>query len=277
MSLTGLIYAAIAVAWLAYLIPTYVRRRENETRPEVDPRSRFSDSVRILRSGSAPVLDQDLAPIEAVEISTPLTRRSAIRELRRLELQAAGRRRRVLLILMAVVTLVLGACLGHFIGWSWLALPAGLLAAFVLVSRISVRSMRRSLDTRFRAICNGDDETTVFLKRGDLKAADPARTSAADSGEEAAAASASVSASGGLWDPLPITLPTYVSKPLAPRTVRTIDLSSPDVTSAARQQIPVTADGPEIKAVPTVTEEPAPAAETANEGETGSRDRAVGE
>ena len=32
---------------------------------------------------------------------------------------------------------------------------------------------------------------------------------------------------GALWDPVPITMPTYVSKPLAPRTVRTIDLSGP--------------------------------------------------
>ena len=50
----------------------------------------------------------------------------------------------------------------------------------------------------------------------------------------------------GLWDPLPITVPTYVSKPLAPRTVRTIDLSAPDVTSSGRQSVPVTADAPEV-------------------------------
>lgn len=50
----------------------------------------------------------------------------------------------------------------------------------------------------------------------------------------------------GLWDPLPITVPTYVSKPLAPRTVRTIDLSAPDVTSSGRRSVPVTADAPEV-------------------------------
>ena len=32
---------------------------------------------------------------------------------------------------------------------------------------------------------------------------------------------------GSLWDPLPVTLPTYVSKPKAKRTVRTIDLGEP--------------------------------------------------
>ena len=32
---------------------------------------------------------------------------------------------------------------------------------------------------------------------------------------------------GSLWDPLPVTLPTYVTKPKARRTVRTIDLGEP--------------------------------------------------
>ena len=31
-----------------------------------------------------------------------------------------------------------------------------------------------------------------------------------------------------LWDPLPVTLPTYVSKPRAERSIRTVDLASPD-------------------------------------------------
>ena len=50
---------------------------------------------------------------------------------------------------------------------------------------------------------------------------------------------------GTLWDPIPITLPTYVSKPLAPRTVRTIDLSGPEMSSSAHHEGPVTADAPE--------------------------------
>jgi hypothetical protein len=39
----------------------------------------------------------------------------------------------------------------------------------------------------------------------------------------------SVSATTGepLWDPLPITVPTYVSKPRAGRTVRTIEFGQP--------------------------------------------------
>jgi hypothetical protein len=41
---------------------------------------------------------------------------------------------------------------------------------------------------------------------------------------------------GSLWDPLPVTLPTYVTKPKARRTVRTIDLSEPGTWSAGRSE-----------------------------------------
>jgi hypothetical protein len=38
-----------------------------------------------------------------------------------------------------------------------------------------------------------------------------------------------------LWDPMPVTLPTYVSKPAAtPRSVRTIDLDSDGVWTSGR-------------------------------------------
>jgi len=37
-----------------------------------------------------------------------------------------------------------------------------------------------------------------------------------------------------LWDPVPVTLPTYVNKPKAPRTIRTIDLREPDSYSSGR-------------------------------------------
>ena len=57
--------------------------------------------MRIVRHGTAPLLDQDLAEIQTYEVSTPQTRRAAINDLRRLEAVAAVRRRRVLLVLLA--------------------------------------------------------------------------------------------------------------------------------------------------------------------------------
>jgi hypothetical protein len=43
----------------------------------------------------------------------------------------------------------------------------------------------------------------------------------------------------GLWDPVPVTLPTYVMKEKAPdRTVRTISLTDDEVFSSARTTDP---------------------------------------
>ena len=43
--------------------------------------------------------------------------------------------------------------------------------------------------------------------------------------EEAVVEQAVLADDGSLWDPLPMTLPTYVSKARARRTVRTIELT----------------------------------------------------
>ena len=46
--------------------------------------------------------------------------------------------------------------------------------------------------------------------------------------EQLVIAAPSVATSGELvWDPLPVTVPTYVTKPRAGRTVRTIDFAQP--------------------------------------------------
>jgi hypothetical protein len=232
------IFAAIAIAWMAYLVPHFVRRRDEEPIEEADPTDRFTDSIRIVRHGTAPLLDQDLAEIKAFEVSTPHTRRAAINDLRRLESLAATRRRRVLLALMAVLSATIGLRAVTLVPEWTVALPAGLMVIFVVVARFSVQTMRRRLDARYRDICQGSDETTVFLSRKDLPKAATSATPATDS------AKAEPAKPGVLWDPVPITMPTYVSKPLAPRTVRTIDLSGPAVTSSSRQSLPVTADAP---------------------------------
>jgi hypothetical protein len=245
-----LIFAAIAIAWLAYLVPHFVRHRDDETvEDEIDPTNRFADSMRIVRSGTAPLLDQDLEEIQTYEVSTPQTRRAAIDDLRRLEALAALRRRRVLLLLMAGLSVVVGVCAVELIPWWSLAIPGGLLVIFVVVARVSVRFMAKSLDARYEQIAHGSDESTVFLSV--KKPEDPAKKSESATKD----AAASEPKPGALWDPVPITMPTYVSKPLAPRTVRTIDLSGPPVPPADRPQVPVTADAPEPEKADRAAEE----------------------
>ncbi|HEY5785783.1 MAG TPA: hypothetical protein VIT65_13495 [Microlunatus sp.] len=239
MGTTGVIFGAIAIAWLAYLVPHFVRKRDDDAVVDAeDPAERFAGSMRVVQHGTAPLLDQDLSEIGTYEVSTPLTRRAAVADLRRLETVAALRRRRVLLALMAVLSLVVGLAGAQLIPWWSTAIPGGLVVLFFGISRVSVIGMRRSLDTRYRDIQRGGEEVTVFMNRAKVKAsASPASPVAEEAAEEG-------KAPGALWDPVPITVPTYVSKPLAPRTVRTIDLSGPAATFVSPVQHPVTADAP---------------------------------
>ena len=233
---TGVIFGAIAIAWLAYLVPHFAGRRDGDRGNELEIDNRFSDSIRIVRTGAAPLLNQDLEQIKSFEVSTPQTRRAAVVDLRRLERLAALRRRRVLLVLMAMVSAVIGVCAVQLIPWWAAAVPCGLLLIFLVVARMSVRMMRKSLDDRYQSIRRGSDEATVFLKIGD-GSKEPTAPGAKSTKAEPAARP------GALWDPVPITMPTYVSKPLAPRTVRTIDLS-PTRAPATSPELPVTADAP---------------------------------
>ena len=163
-------------------------------------------------------------------MSTPLTRRAALYELGQIERQAASRRRRVLLFMVLVMLVVsVPAALG-FLAWWAPIVPAGLLLVFVVVARFSVRAMRRDLAARAKRICDSSEELTVAIA---------VLSEDEDPAEASVELTAPVSRPGSLWDPIPITSPTYVSKPLAPRTVRTIDLSAPLPVASS---LPVTAD-----------------------------------
>ena len=185
-----MIFGAIAIAWLAYLVPHFVRKRDDEAVVDTeDPAERFAGSMRVVQHGTAPLLDQDLSEIGTYEVSTPLTRRAAVADLRRLETVAALRRRRVLLALMAVLSLVVGLAGAELIPWWSTAIPGGLVVLFFGVSRFSVIAMRRSLDARYRDIQRGGDEVTVFMNRAKVKAAaSPASPVAEETGRRDEAA-----------------------------------------------------------------------------------------
>lgn len=245
MGTTGLIFGAIVVAWLAYLVPMYLRRDSAHQRPEADPASRFS-SVQILQRGSAQAVDQDLEPIGNVSISTPLTRRAAIAEIRATERRLAGRRRNVVSALLVAVAAMMVLVVAGVTAWWSALIPAGLLGAFLAVARVSVRAMHAGFDERIREIEAAEDEDTVIVPLATIDQADKLRPQ-----PEASATSvelgAPVGRPGSLWDPLPVTRPTYVSAPTLGRTVRTIDLSAPERVGDNK---PVVADAPEATAAP---------------------------
>jgi hypothetical protein len=166
------------------------------------------------------------------------------------------RRRRVLSILtLSLLSVTALAGLGILLWWS-VAIPGSLIVAFVVLTRVQLRRQAReraafAAERRARAeahhdrgpatapVASPDHEMTIEVKLPE--ASEPVAVTKPEPPAE------------GLWDPVPVTLPTYVMKEKAPdRTVRTISLSGPEVFSSAR-----TAD-PEPEAAPVVPE-PAPA------------------
>lgn len=230
MGFTGLIFGVIAAAWLVYLVPLFLARKENGMLDEVEPGEPFSATVTIVRRGTP----LDTAENGTAIVSTPLNRRAALRELADIDREAAGRRRNVLVFLLVVAAVVGVFVAVGFASWWTVLVPVGLAVAFLFVARFSVRTMRRDLDARAAIIRGGsgvNEETVPIPSVEDELAAH----------EQTVELSAPIETTGSLWDPIPITAPTYVSKPLAPRTVRTIDLSAPFTAEAP---VPVTADAP---------------------------------
>lgn len=229
MDLTGPIFALIAVAWLAYLIPRFMRRREQRS-PELSGAQPLAEGMRVIYSpvGSDEPIDADL------EVSTPFTRRAALTQLDEAASRAARRRRRVLAVLGVLEVAALGAGALGRVPFAMALIPLVLIVAFLAVARVSVQKMHADLDRRAAAIVSTGwdmDDTQVF-----------SFPLVEDEAERAVEISAPIPFVGSLWDPVPVTRATYVQKPLAPRTVRTIDLSAPQPVS----DVPPTAEAPYV-------------------------------
>ncbi|MFT4218318.1 MAG: hypothetical protein QM619_14195 [Micropruina sp.] len=233
--MTGVIFGVIAAAWLVYLVPHFLGQHADPALDEVDPAAPFSATVTIVRRGVSLATAEDGAAV----VSTPMTRQAELHELTEIDRQAAARRRRVLLFLVLALLAVSVASVMGLLFWWTPIVPAVLLMVFLVVARYSVRAMRRDLDARARRIRAASEEQTIAI------AVLPEAAGAAEASVEL---SAPITRPGSLWDPIPITAPTYVSKPLAPRTVRTIDLSAP---VAPVSGVPVIADPPPRRADPT--------------------------
>jgi hypothetical protein len=256
------IFAAVVIAWAVFLVPWALRRYDEATRTRsVD---KVSKAMRLLGrpredaedpepvAAPSPLKRQPPEP-EDRPLAEPPPRpsRTAARA-------AAERRRRVLLILVGL-TAVTGAVVAFGVIPVWsVAISGGLVVAFLALCRWQVRREDDAAWVRRRTGRGDDDEsaadeTSASRARGDEANDDPtvalpATAEARDKakGRQAAEAGAdpvaaadlvesvsdpvSVRTSDGnpLWDPLPVTLPTYVDKARANRSVRTIDLGAPD-------------------------------------------------
>jgi hypothetical protein len=257
VGLTGVIYAVIVVGWAVFLVPLALRRHDQAARNRSI--EKFSSAMRVLshrrsedgrlvvtppRDGDrllTPSLGHsDEAPMASV---APRPTRASLRA-------AAARRRRVLLILVSLTALVgVVSAFGVLPAWA-IAVPLTLIVVFLWMARRQVRLAsdhywQEAAETRPESsnvvrrpavrvdISHGaerrseDDEPTVVLTAEQLTAAAKALEQ-----EIAYVIALETTEGASLWDPLPITLPTYVDKPAAARSYRTIDLDGPNTWSA---------------------------------------------
>jgi len=238
---SALIFVALAVAWAVYLVP---KALEHTATAEDGTKSRagaaISKSRRILARREATSKDStDLVtgksskkPDVAPEATAEPTPRPVPLAVRRRAARTAAKRRRIVLGVLVLGLAVVGALAGFgFFGPVWIAIPAGLVVAWLVTCRFSVRR-QREVWARIPFPEDVSEPEPVVPPRvtfdidqdtGDLVAVveHPAET-----GEQLPA---------GAWKPVETPLPTYVSKEAAPRrTVRTIDLDATGVWSSGR-------------------------------------------
>ncbi len=228
MDLSGLIFVALAIAWAAYLIPKALRHHDDVVRGRsVD---RFSQSMRVLarREPVSARMARLVVPPSRASAGVVSTKPSATdpdpdeRYARRREAtaKATRRRRRVLSLLLLALVAVVAVCAAGRLSWPYVAVPALLLLGWLVACRLMVKRERA-----WRPRVLVEDSTAEPL----LDESDP-------TGSVAPVATEAAAVDPRLWDPVPVTLPTYVSKPPARRSVRTIDLDSTGVWTSGRTE-----------------------------------------
>ena len=246
MDPSALIFVALAVAWAVYLVPKALRQHDEAVRSRSV--ERFSHTMRVLarrepvdRRNARLVVTPGRPASTAVVTTKPVSARpdvvpaaeptpAQLRTRREAANRAARRRRRVLgtLVLANVVVLALAAF--SVVSWGYAAIPAGLLVAWLVACRVMVRQEQgiRLPVARTRPaaapVADAVAGAEAEVAEGDDWTADTSSMPAAI-------------VDPTLWDPVPVTLPTYVTKPAATRrTVRTIDLDDTGVWTSGNTQ-----------------------------------------
>jgi hypothetical protein len=251
---SGIIYAGLIGLWAAYFIPRWLRRHDELS--ESRSVEKFDHAMRIL-SRREPTPDKRYVVMpprpEPAPSSLPTRGRTARVPAqrsapgRRPRIGAAAMRRRRILAALLLMT-VLAAGLAPLTPVPWWA-PVVLLVVTVtdLVHlRVQVRrsrevtrtrrAVRRSVRSRIMRFDALDRLMSVRRELAEERAAEEARWEAAEEAlridREAEERRLAEEAAG--WSPVPVPLPTYVSKPMAPRRAPAIDVTKPGAWSEAQ-------------------------------------------
>jgi hypothetical protein len=290
VDLSGIIFVVLAVAWAVYLIPKALKHHDEVARTRsID---RFSTAMRVL-ARREPVSRRDarlvvtspraadnprvlVAAVPAASVAqsaqSSAGRPSAVaRPAARAAARAAARRRRRILSFLVLADIAVGVLAALVVVPAWApAIPVALTLLYLVLCRTQVRQQSEADWDRELEIAVASEpmtEPVLAVRRNSqgFEEIDPNEDTITIPAVVDAVAVATLDG-GSLWDPLPVTLPTYVSKPMAKRTVRTIDLNEPDAWSSGRS-----AEDSELVAASTAAEATADAAAGAAEDQ-----RAVG-
>lgn len=258
MDLSGIIFVVLALAWAFYLIPKAVKHHEDVARSRsVD---RFSHAMRVLARrdpadrGNARVVVTP--PRNEQRVLVPARSAAPNVGARRAAARAAARRRRHVLLGLLVADLTVTALAAFAVlPWWSIAVPVTLTVLYLFACRRQVRREHEILWETAPSETESADERQYVAPRRAIRVDAPASPAAgpaayADDAElvdedtvqipieqlETVAVSVETEDGGSLWDPLPVTLPTYVGKARATRSVRTIDLGSPGTWSSGRDE-----------------------------------------
>lgn len=243
MDLSGLIFVALFVGWAIYLIPKFMRDHEElattRSLQDFSARLRVFAAARNVARQNLLGVDEPTVEISMDEIQKALDEQAGASPVklptRAAAQKAAKRRRRVLLVLLAISAIVSGLAVAN-IGPLWTpAIPGALVLLFLVTARNSVRRSSRArkaatAPSRRTASAPVDEARPVpaptITHETDVEVALIARIEADNAADTDAAAAAD-----RLWDPVPVTLPTYLDKPAARRTVMSIELNRGIVSS----------------------------------------------
>lgn len=231
----GLIFAFVVALWAAYFVPLAVRRYDEASKSgSID---KFSSLSRVIAHKTRSV-DEVIDPGQDQPIQNPATTQAPMPTMVHASTRrAARRRRRTLLTLLALAAIVGGVAGFGYIPLFWAAAPAALIVAWLVTCRIQVRGeLGITGKTKPKSVTEEYDEEQTIIVSHQFEDTEPHRKRVmekvdleANALDEQIVIAVPVGATTGevLWDPLPVTLPTYVTKPRAGRTVRTIEFGEP--------------------------------------------------
>ena len=251
---SGVIYAVLVVMWAAYFIPRWLRRHEELS--EARSVERFDKAMRIL-SRREPTPDRRYvvmpprpaaaqAPARRVERARPAAQipQQRTRPGLRTSSPVTVRRRRVLAAVLLV--LVLSAALAPLLPLGWWSPLLSVVAVVGWLVHCRLQARTRTVVSRTRQaarkrsrsrLMRFDALERLMAVRRELaaeRAAEELRweESEAAFAEARAAEAAARRAEEEGWTPVPVPLPTYVTKPVAPRPA-----AAPVVASAAAPDV----------------------------------------